>query len=121
MNFIEPRFAWFFLAVFTLWLICRRLERVQVGLVLVASLVFYGAGNWRLLPLILVYAVVNWAVGCRLPTTTRPRLVLGLGVVFNLGVLAYFKYTPMLLATAHEICVALGWPPSVTSAVTPCR
>jgi len=112
MNFTEPRFAWFLLAVFTLWLICRRFERAQVGLVLVASLVFYGVGNWRLLPLILVYAVVNWAVGCRLRATTRPRLVLGLGVAFNLGVLAYFKYTPMLLTTLHDAFVALGWPPT---------
>src|SRR5262245_33256411 len=41
-------------------------------------------------------------------TTSRPRLVLALGVAFNLGVLAYFKYTPLLISTLNEALAAAG-------------
>jgi D-alanyl-lipoteichoic acid acyltransferase DltB (MBOAT superfamily) len=112
MIFTDPAFAPFLLVVFALWLVCRRSEWSQLGLLLAASLFFYGhRHHWHLLPLILAYAGVNWAVGRRLAATARPRLVLGLGVAFNLGVLAYFKYTPMLWGTLNDVRAALGWPP----------
>lgn len=111
MTFTEPTFAWFILVVYGLWLLCRRVERNQLGLLLVASLVFYGFNRWGLLPLILAYAVVNWAIGCWLERTSRARLVLGLGVAFNLGVLAFFKYTPLLLGTLNDALIGLGLPP----------
>jgi alginate O-acetyltransferase complex protein AlgI len=38
-------------------------------------------------------------VGLWLARAARPRLVLAVGVAFNLGVLAWYKYTPLVLAT----------------------
>ncbi|HBI44702.1 MAG TPA: MBOAT family protein [Planctomycetales bacterium] len=100
MNFTEPSFLYFAPAVFLLWQLCRRRESWQVALLLTASLLFYGFHQPKLLPILLLYCVVDWLVGLGLTRSRRPRVVLTLGVGFNLGLLAFYKYTPLVLATA---------------------
>lgn len=67
-----------------------------VGFFFLASLFFYGWWNPAYLPLLLLSMVVNYAIGrsLNLPDfadTYRKRLVIA-GVVFNLGLLGYYKY-----------------------------
>ncbi|CAN5183897.1 MBOAT family protein [soil metagenome] len=117
MTFTETPFWILAAATFALWLMCRRSQSQVIALLLIASAVFYGYHNWSLLPLILTYCVVNWGVALGFQKTRTPRLLLGLGVGFNLAVLAYWKYTPLLLSTAARICLRLNWtPPSLASA-----
>jgi alginate O-acetyltransferase complex protein AlgI len=75
--------------------------------------VFYGFHHWPLLFLLLAYCVVDWAVGLRLERSARPRLWLGLGVAFNLAVLGYWKYTPLLLRTLGRLALAVDVPLSL--------
>src|SRR5262249_28231898 len=85
--------------------------RLTVILLLGSSLLFYGYNHGWLLLLLLTYCVVNWGVG--LSVQARPRtakLVLGLGVAFNLAVLSFWKYTPLLLQTAAKAALALDLP-----------
>ena len=103
MTFTETPFWTLAAATFLLWLLCRRSQSASIMLLLIASVVFYGYHNWYLLPLILIYCLVNWAVALGLESWSWRRTLLGLGVGFNLTVLAYWKYTPMLLSTAAHL------------------
>jgi D-alanyl-lipoteichoic acid acyltransferase DltB (MBOAT superfamily) len=115
MNFTEAPFCILAVIVFALWFLCRRNYQAKVGLLLSGSLVFYSyhlvhRHQWHLLLLILAYCVANWLVARRLESSRRPRMVLALGVAFNLAVLGYWKYTPMLLRTAARLTLALDLP-----------
>ena len=100
MSFEDRPFLILFAVTYALWWVARRRERTTVGLLLAASLVYYGHNHWRLLPILLAYCVVDWAVALRVERSPRPRLWMALGVVFNLAVLAFYKYTPLVAVTA---------------------
>lgn len=85
---------------------------------IVASLIFYSVWNWHLLPVLLVSVAVNYALGRRL-SVTGWRLLLALGVTFNLGLLGWFKYrlffaetlqvlVPEWAAPSFQIVLPLG-------------
>ncbi len=99
MSFVHRDFLWFFPLVWCVWWLLRGRYAKQVALLLGASLVFYGWRQPIVVPVIIMYAVVDWAVGTWLENTQRRRLALTIGLVFNLGVLCFWKYTPLLLAT----------------------
>ena len=65
-----------------------------------ASFVFYGWENPRLLPLLFVSTLVNGLAAQDLlsggRSQTRRRLVLALALSFNLGALAFFKYAALV-------------------------
>jgi alginate O-acetyltransferase complex protein AlgI len=110
MTFTELPFWILTAVVFGLWLVWRRNYRATVCLLLTGSLVFYSYHRWSLLPLVLLYCLVDWAVACWIARSSRPRVPLTLGVTFNLLVLAYWKYTPLLLRTAAKFLLALDVP-----------
>ncbi len=99
MSFEQKPFLMLFAAVFVWWRVVRRRERDAVALLLGASLLFYAYNHWFLLPILLAYCAVNWFVGARTERSPRPRLWVGCGVAFNLLVLGYYKYTPLLVQT----------------------
>jgi alginate O-acetyltransferase complex protein AlgI len=104
MTFTEPAF-WLLAGVaYILWLNLQTHYQARLSGLLLCSLIFYGAHRWQLLPLLLAYCLIDWYVARWIAQSRRPRLVLWLGIGFNLGVLAYFKYTPLFQDTA----VALG-------------
>jgi D-alanyl-lipoteichoic acid acyltransferase DltB (MBOAT superfamily) len=83
---------------------------------LIASLFFYAYWNPAYLPLILTSIVVNYAVGTRVARRARAELadnalspqsrhLLGLGILFNLALLAYFKYADFFV---DNVNLALG-------------
>src|SRR5262249_1396220 len=111
MSFTDTPFLVLLVVVYFLWLLCRRHETARLLVLLLGSVIFYGYHQKWLLGLLLAYCLVNWLVGCCVArwrwSTPEPtprqrrlaRLVLGLGVTFNLVVLGYWKYTPPLLQT----------------------
>ncbi|HEV3083860.1 MAG TPA: MBOAT family O-acyltransferase [Gemmataceae bacterium] len=112
MTFTETPFWILTCIVFGLWLVFRRNYRISIGLLLASSVVFYGYHQPALLLLIFAYCVVNWGVALLTERSRRPRLMLGLGVAFNLLLLGYWKYTPMLLVTWARLALALDLPTS---------
>src|SRR5262249_24541216 len=106
MSFVQVAFAYFLTIVFSGWTILRHRYTFVLIWLLLASLVFYGFGQWPMLIIILGYCIVDWGIGLWLQVTTRRRLVLGAGVAFNLVVLGYYKYPPLFLDTATAL---LGW------------
>lgn len=73
----------------------------------IASLVFYGWWKIYYVGLLLTSIVFNYFVGINLSRRTTRRisakLLLTIGIVFNLGLLGYFKYTDFLLATTNDL------------------
>lgn len=80
----------------------RRLTELAKAFLVFASLFFYSWWNISYLPLILVSMLVNFALGKQL-STKAPKLqgsrkgVLIFGILFNVGLLGYFKYTDFFL------------------------
>jgi alginate O-acetyltransferase complex protein AlgI len=75
--------------------------RLRNGLLLLASLVFYAWGEPVYVFLMLGSITVNWVVGllmARYADTRREKQILALGILFDLVVLAYFKYAGFLVA-----------------------
>ncbi|HVN25521.1 MAG TPA: MBOAT family protein [Syntrophorhabdales bacterium] len=76
---------------------------------LVASLLFYGWWNLVYLPLIAVSILFNYVIGRMISKKreegrfSRSRCLLGAGIVGNLALLGYFKYTDFFIANVNAI------------------
>jgi D-alanyl-lipoteichoic acid acyltransferase DltB (MBOAT superfamily) len=103
VSFEQKPFLMLFAVVFVAWALVRRHERRTVALLLSASLLFYAYNHWFLLPILVAYCIVNWLVALRSERSTCPRLVMLGGVAFNLIVLCYYKYTPLVVQTCAEL------------------
>ena len=103
MSFEQKPFLILFAVVFAWWGFVRRRERSVVALLLSASLLFYAYNHWFLLPILLAYCLANWLVAIRTGRSRRPRGVMLSGVAFNLLVLCYYKYTPLVAQTLAEL------------------
>ena len=83
--------------------------RASLGLLILASLVFYGWWDPRFIGLLLGSAAINFILGRNLSArhrqgqATKPLLVLG--IVINLGLLGFFKYADFFIG---NINVATG-------------
>lgn len=91
------------------WLNRRRLTLAGKVWLVLASLFFYGWWNPAYLGLILVSIAVNFALGSALARAPGQRPLLFLGVAFDLGLLAYFKYADFFVANLNAVFGA-GWP-----------
>jgi alginate O-acetyltransferase complex protein AlgI len=84
--------------------------RVQVKLLIAASLLFYAYDQPTLVLLLLVSAGINtgisyWVVA---EHTTRKKAVATLGVALNLAILAFFKYSPLFARTFLPVSNDIG-------------
>ena len=112
MAFSSVTFLFLFLpTVYLLYLIFPR-PGGKNGLLLAASLMFYAWGEGIYVLLMLVSALANWGFGLMMGHWHRHRKgILAAAVVFNLGLLAFYKYFGMLLDTAGSL---MGQPISLT-------
>jgi len=113
MMFCSLEFLPFFAVVFSLyWLMPWRPARV--GWLLAASFWFYSCWNRWLAVLIVASTTLDFAIGLGLEHATRPslrRLLLAISLVFNLGLLAYFKYMNFFLESLQQALRWTGWEP----------
>jgi len=98
------------------FLISPKNLRVSIVFLLLASVVFYSYWDWRYLPLLLVSIFCNLMVGNRIVTNraqTNPsqsRIWLIFGLVFNLSLLAFFKYANFIVANFTAVSgVDIAW------------
>ncbi|MEO0786279.1 MAG: MBOAT family O-acyltransferase [Pseudomonadota bacterium] len=115
MIFTEPVFLIFFVVTFAAYWLLKGQE-ARLGVLLVASAVFYGWWDWRFLGLIGFVIVISWLAALRagrLPAGTpgrRPWLILAIGA--NLTVLATFKYFDFFSESTRATLTAMGLEPS---------
>lgn len=89
------------------WLLRQRLILGSKVWLVGGSLFFYGYWNIVYVPLLLGSILVNFFVGSALSNTYPMRItkkkLLTVGIIFNIGLLAYFKYTDFLLDNFNGI------------------
>jgi alginate O-acetyltransferase complex protein AlgI len=123
MLFNSPIFIFLFLpiAIAGLYLIGRfGTHLFAVVWLIVISTLFYGWSNALYLPLLAALVAFNYLCGAKLArdcrSGQRSPALLACGIVINLGVLVYFKYTAFLVANAN---VVLGTHFGIGAAVLP--
>jgi alginate O-acetyltransferase complex protein AlgI len=108
LNFHSVQFLAFLAVVLPLfWLLANR-RQARTGLLLVASLFFYGSYTFWFLALIIYSTFLDWVCGNQIHAARergdldRARRFLWVSLAGNLGVLAFFKYTDWLLRSIAQ-------------------
>ncbi|MDQ6764727.1 MAG: MBOAT family protein [Verrucomicrobiota bacterium] len=117
MLFVEFRFFWFFLAVFTVYWSLRDNRARKIWL-LVCSYAFYAAWNWKFLFLLIGSTTLDYIVGTMLMRTESPQGRRGwliLSLCLNLGTLAFFKYFNFFVSSGAGLLGWLGLPASAST------
>ena len=100
LFFVPLTFAGYF------FLLSRRLVVPSRVWLVASSLFFYAWWNPAYLQLILLSMMVNYALGTSLGqdhTRISKKALLVFGIVFNLGLLGYFKYTDFLISNFNGV------------------
>lgn len=110
MLFCSQQFLLFFSAVFCFyWLVPW--QRCRVWLLLGASFYFYASWNKWLAAIICLSTAMDYAVARGMEATASHgcrKLLLGLSLAANLGLLCYFKYVNFFLGSVEHALHALG-------------
>lgn len=112
MLFNSYLFIFLFLPI--TWFVYFALNRYKLidlskGWLLVASLFYYSYWNLKYLPLILISIFFNYALTQQMldeKTEKRKKLLFYAGLIFNLGLLGYFKYMGFFLENISDLT---GW------------
>lgn len=111
MLFNSFEFLLFLPVVFLLyWFLFKRLKPQNL-LILIASYVFYGWWDWRFLSLILASTILDYSVGIALSKTEikrKRKLLLYVSILFNLGLLGFFKYYNFFIDNWIDLWSNLG-------------
>lgn len=97
LVYLPVTFAAFFL---TAKYICNRAATLVLVL---ASFIFYGYWDVHYVPLLFASITFNYLVGRQIGLTNNQRLWLIFGLVVNVALLGYFKYTDFFLTTVNNI------------------
>jgi len=81
-------------------------QELQIKFLFLSSLFFYGYWRWQYLLLILLSIGVNYTLSTcmhRFSNRRRRKSVLIAGILFNLGLLGYFKYAGFFIDNIEEL------------------
>lgn len=96
MLFNSLEFFVFLPIVFLLyWYATSKQLKAQNILIILASYVFYGLWDWRFLSLIFLSTTIDYLVGLKIfdsQRKKRKKMWLWCSVIFNVGLLGFFKY-----------------------------
>ncbi len=110
MLFNSPGFMFIYLPVVVAMFYAMRFiagAGLTTGFLVVASLVFYGWWNPAYLPLICGSLVINYLVGRGIEkSVSSKKVILALGIVFNLALLVFFKYFMFFLGAWNDLAGA---------------
>ena len=112
MPFQSLEYLIFLPVIFILyWTICRGSKTLQNGLIVAASLVFYGWLDWRFLGLLLITAFstffAGWWMGKISDQKRRKWIHIGT-IVLNIGILFFFKYFDFFVQSFTDVFSLLG-------------
>ncbi len=111
MLFPTVTFALFFAVVLPVSWLLQPHQRAWRGWILLASYVFYGWWDWRFVFLLAASTVVNHLLAVAIYRTGPQRarkLLLTLALVFDLGLLGYFKYANFFLSSVDNT-IGTSW------------
>ena len=112
MLFNSTAFVLFFFTFALVYHFVARSSRAKVWVMVVGSILFYGAWDFRFVPLLLGAGLYDFwvarAMNVEGTTPTRRKRLLVASLVMNLGVLAVFKYLGFFLEGTRGLFAALG-------------
>ena len=109
MLFNSYDFLFFFPIVWGIWALLRRLGRFRIclGILVAASFVFYGFYDWKLCLLLGSSIGVNYVLHRLLISDKRTGwqryALLFSGLLFNVGLLFYFKYLDFTIENVNRV------------------
>ena len=119
MLFNTLTYFWFFCIVFTVyWFILNKRYKLQNLFLLAASYCFYGWWDARFLILIFISSTADFFIGRAMQNqtiTSKRKLLLAICLLFNLGILGFFKYYNFFIESFLAISKSLNVNLSVTT------
>ena len=113
MLFNSIEFLLFLPIVFVLyWFVFDKKLKYQNLLILVSSYVFYGWWDYRFLSLIFFSTIVDYFIGLGISNQAslkNKRILLWCSVLFNLGVLGFFKYYNFFIDSWIDLFSSVGY------------
>jgi len=88
----------------------------RVYLILIGSLVFYGAWNYRFIPLLVGSGIADYFIAqaiFRASSQANKKRWLMVSLSLNLGLLALFKYADFVLLSVADLLSAIGYNASI--------
>ncbi|WP_341214781.1 MBOAT family O-acyltransferase [uncultured Wocania sp.] len=112
MLFNSIAFLIFLPITFSLyWFLLKKSTKGQNILLLLASYFFYGWWDYRFLILIALSTIVDYFIGLSLEkeqVDKKRKLLLGLSLAFNLGLLGFFKYYNFFIESWIDVWQNIG-------------
>lgn len=112
MLFNTLSYFWFVCLVFSLyWFVFRKSFKAQNYLLFASSYCFYGWWDIRFLILIFISSSVDYFLGRAIfhqTETIKRKLLLGLCIVLNIGILGFFKYYNFFIESFSALIAELG-------------
>lgn len=105
MIFSSIEFIYLFLPLTMIGFLYFRIRGSETGIILwliATSFVFYGAWHPPFLLLMMASLAINWWFHLMI-SRYRDPLLLGTGIILNLGTIAYFKYANLFVDTANAL------------------
>lgn len=119
MIFSSVDFLIFLIISFVLyWFVFQKNLKVQNVFLLIISYIFYGWWSWKFLILIFFSSVVDYTIGVLLDKTdkdSKRKLLLGISLFTNLGLLGFFKYFNFFLDNFVDLISLFGLKPHTTT------
>jgi D-alanyl-lipoteichoic acid acyltransferase DltB (MBOAT superfamily) len=112
LIFNTPVFFAFFLAFLALYGLVFLRRRPRIYLIVVSSLIFYGAWNYRFIPLLVGSGLADYFIAQKIDASSsrrgRRRWVT-LSIAINLGVLGLFKYADFVIESVADFIGLFGF------------
>jgi D-alanyl-lipoteichoic acid acyltransferase DltB (MBOAT superfamily) len=113
MIFNSIEFFIFLPIVFLLyWFVFKKSVKAQNIFILLASYLFYGWWDWRFLSLIFLSTTVDYLIALKIHGTAEQKVRkswLWVSVIFNVGLLGFFKYFNFFVDSWIDAVTLLGY------------
>ncbi len=105
MVFSSIEFIIFLFVVVNIYYLLNYLKLSQYNFLFLflASLFFYGSWNDKYIFLILGSLLVNFYIGKAVSCLKFKKFFIWIGILFNVGLLGYFKYTDFFIQTINDV------------------
>ena len=111
MVFNTPIFFVFFIVFLIFYGLIFVQKTPRLYFILIAGLVFYGAWNYRFIPLLIGSSIVDYYLALAIggaSSLQRKKQYLTLSIVMNIGILGLFKYADFALESVADFLLVFG-------------
>lgn len=100
----------FTILFFVYYFLLKENTKAQNWLLLIASYIFYGIANWKMIPILLVATAFFYFIGKQIPKggDKRADTLTTIGVVAGIGLLFYFKYLDFFIQSFADLFNNIG-------------